>query len=92
MSRIELKCCLSSTPYLAGFFYIFILLHIWQNRVWGSGGGWGGGGGGGAWSRIPAPFSRESRIPQSFFPNTVFLSQRNTLKSLITAKDNKRKV
>ena len=46
----------------------------------------------GSWFRIPAPFSRESSIPHNFFPNPVFLSKRNTLKSLITTKDNKCKV
>ena len=33
MSRIERKSCLISTSYLAGFFDIFTLLHIWQNCV-----------------------------------------------------------
>ena len=31
--RIERKYCLISTSYLAGVFDIFMLLHIWQNRV-----------------------------------------------------------
>ena len=32
-SRIEHKCCLIGNSYLAGFFDIFILLHIYQNCV-----------------------------------------------------------
>ena len=41
---------------------------------------------------IPHSRSFCTRIPHSFFPNPVFLFQRNTLKSLITTKDNQCKV
>ena len=46
---------------------------------------------GGVLTRIPALFSRESRIPHVFhqFPESAFLSQKNTLKSLISTKGNK---